>query len=134
MGVLSEQAQARVGNIGERLPILEGNHLKVSTKLAKWRPVRRDAISLLNMEAQLAHEVDTLLPDVGMLGCHFEVTLDIRENAVGTNGLDMDVRLRGAGLSPLMLANEHGLDGRIGHRAPHDLSGDPEHVIAVLCR
>src|SRR5712691_491089 len=69
-----------------------------------------------------------------MLGCHFEVTLDIRENAVSTNGLDVDVRLRGTGLSPLMLANEHGLDGRIGHRAPHYLSSDPEHVIAVLCR
>jgi hypothetical protein len=96
--------------------------------------VRRDAIPLLNVEAQFAHEIDTLLPDVGMLGGHCDVTLDIRENAVSTNGLDMDVRLRGAGLSPLVLANEHGLDGRIGHRAPHHLSSDPEHVIAVLCR
>jgi hypothetical protein len=104
------------------------------TKFAKWRPVRRDAIPLLNVEAQFAHEIDALLPDVGMLGCHLKVPLDIRENAVSPNGLDMDMRLRGAGLSPLMFAYEHGLDSRIGHRAPHYLSGDPEHVIAVLCR
>src|SRR5262249_5923448 len=92
-----------------------------------------DAIPLLNVEAQLTHELDTLLPDVGMPGGHFEVTLDIRENAVSPNGLDVDVWLRGTGLSPLMLANEHGLHGRIGHRAPHHFSSDSEHVIAVLC-
>src|SRR5262249_30303589 len=134
MGVLSKQAQACVGNVGERLPVLEGDHRKVPAKFAKGRPVRRDAISLLYVEAQLAHEIDTLLPDVRMLGGHLEVTLDIGENTVGTNRLDVDVRLRGARLSPLMLTNEHGLDSRIGHRAPYHLSGDPEHVIAVLCR
>ena len=49
--------------------------------------------SLFNVEAQLAHEIDTFLPDVGMLGCNLKVTLDIRENAVSTNGLNVDVRL-----------------------------------------
>src|SRR5262245_60069460 len=131
MGILRKQAQARIGDIRKWLPVLERNHLKVPTKFAKRRPVRRDTISLLNVEAQLAHEIDAFLPDVGMLGGHREVTLDIRENAVSTNGLNMDVRLRGAGLSALMLANEYGLNGRIGHRASHHLSGDPEHVIAV---
>src|SRR5262247_350709 len=110
MRILGKQAQARVGNVGQRLPILEGDHLKVPAEFAKRRPVRRNAIPLLNVEAQFAHEIDTLLPDVRMLGGHFEVTLDIRENAVSPNGLDMDVRLRGTGLSSLMLANEYGLD------------------------
>src|SRR5215470_18132880 len=121
MGILRKQAQARVGDIRERLPILQGNHLKMPTKFAKRRPMRRDAIPLLNMEAQLVHEIDTFVPDVRMLGGHCEVTLDIRENAVSTDGLDVDVRLRGARLSPLMLANEHGLDGRVGQRAPYYL-------------
>src|SRR5947209_5663188 len=126
MRVLGKQAQARVGNVREGLPVLQGNYLKMPAKFAEWRPVGGNAITLLKVEAQLAHEIDTFLPELRMPGRHLDVTLDIRKDAVGANRLDVDVRLRGARLSPLVLANGHRLDGRIGQRTPHHLTGNPE--------
>jgi len=43
------------------------------------------------------------LPELGMPGCHLDVTFDIRKDAVGANRLDVDVRLRGTRLSPWCL-------------------------------
>src|SRR5215468_3241879 len=67
-----------------------------------------------------------------MPGGHLDVTLDIRKDAIGANRLDVDMGLRGTRLSPLVLTKEHGLDRRIGQRAPHHLSGNPKHMILVL--
>ena len=105
--VLGEEPQAVVGNLVQRLLIVQRDDLEVPTEFAERRPVRGDTVALMQVKAEASHQVHAFLPDSRMARRDRHLLLHVRENAVCADGLNMDVRLRGAGFPPLMLANEH---------------------------
>ena len=93
MYILLEQAQPFLRNLVKRLPVLQRNDLELTRKFSKRRPVRYDAIAGLEIEGEDPHQIDNLMPDIGVPCRDVHFLFDVREEPVRPDYLGVNVGL-----------------------------------------